>query len=88
MQLRMRPRRRPRQQWSPSPAPSVARKTCFEKCRGVGFTADYCNNWNVKCGDAGVNCFASFVCSTKDVNACLASTGGKSDTKKGPCNYE
>ena len=54
----------------------------------MGFTAGYCNNWNVKCGDAGVNCFASFVCSTKDVNACLASTGGKSNTKKGPCNYD
>ena len=50
-------------------------RTCFEKCRAVGYTAGYCNNWNVKCGNADVNCFARGVCSTKDVNACLASTG-------------
>ena len=82
------PTQRPTPQPVSTPAyPGNYRKTCFEKCRAVGYTPGYCNNWNVKCGDAGVTCFARGVCSTKDVNACLASTGGKSNTKKGPCNY-
>ncbi len=61
--------------------------SCYDKCRKVGYTDDFCRDVNVGCDQTKVNCFSGQVCSTTaSTQQCLDATGGH-NAQKGPCNY-
>ena len=61
--------------------------SCYDKCRKVGYTDDFCVDANVACEDTEKNCFSGQVCSTTaSTQQCLDATG-VSNAQKGPCNY-